>query len=160
LSLKTKVKSGLRGSRVMSGDWRRLHQVRGVCAGSPENHQVTRLSHKAEAEDRAWLSGQTSLTGLGNRSDWFGVTGRRKLRSGGHASGSQGLRRGYAKCGHRASVRWCYEDNFPKCPWGACRMDLPGPTTSVGTRTDYSVGPWDYPACAIRYLKAWSTRTT
>jgi hypothetical protein len=25
LSLKTKVESGLRGSRVMSGDWRRLH---------------------------------------------------------------------------------------------------------------------------------------
>jgi hypothetical protein len=24
---------------------------------------------------------------------------------------------------------------------GYCRMDLPGPTTSVGTRTDYSVGP-------------------
>jgi hypothetical protein len=23
-----------------------------------------------------------------------------------------------------------------------CRMDLPGPTTLVGTRTDYSVGPW------------------
>jgi hypothetical protein len=43
---------------------------------------------------------------------------------------------------------------------GACRMDLPGPTTSVGTRTDYSVGPWDYPACATRHLMAWSTRTT
>jgi hypothetical protein len=41
-----------------------------------------------------------------------------------------------------------------------CRMDLPGPTTSVGTRTEYSVGPWDYPACATRHLKAWSTRTT
>jgi hypothetical protein len=41
-----------------------------------------------------------------------------------------------------------------------CRMDLPGPTTSVGTRTDYSVGPWDYSACATRHLKAWSTRTT
>jgi hypothetical protein len=40
-----------------------------------------------------------------------------------------------------------------------CRMDLPGPTTSVGTRADYSVGPWDYPACATRHLKAWSTRT-
>jgi hypothetical protein len=26
-------------------------------------------------------------------------------------------------------------------------MDLPGPTTSVGTRTDYSVGPWDYLTC-------------
>jgi hypothetical protein len=38
-------------------------------------------------------------------------------------------------------------------------MDLPGPTTSVGARTDYSVGPWDYPARATRHLKAWSTRT-
>jgi hypothetical protein len=33
-----------------------------------------------------------------------------------------------------------------------CRMDLPGPTTSVGIRTDYSVGPWDYSTCAARYL--------
>jgi hypothetical protein len=49
----------------MSGDWRRLHQVRGVCGGSPENHWVTRLNHKAEDEDRAWLSGQ-------NRPDRFG----------------------------------------------------------------------------------------
>jgi hypothetical protein len=37
-----------------------------------------------------------------------------------------------------------------------CRMDLPGPTTSVGTRTDYSVGPWDYSACATRHLMAWA----
>jgi hypothetical protein len=36
----------------------------------------------------------------------------------------------------------------------SCRMDLPGPTTSVGTRTDYSVGPWDYPTCAAQYLMA------
>jgi hypothetical protein len=62
LSHKTKVELGLRGSQVMSGDWRRLHQVRAVCGGSPENHWVTQLSHEAEAEDRAWLSGQ-------NRSD-------------------------------------------------------------------------------------------
>jgi hypothetical protein len=41
-----------------------------------------------------------------------------------------------------------------------CRMDLPGATTSVGTRTDYSVGPWDYPSCATPHLMAWSTRTT
>jgi hypothetical protein len=58
LSHKTKVESRLCGSQVMSGDWRRLHQVRGVCSGSPENHRVTRLRHKAEAKDRAWLSGQ------------------------------------------------------------------------------------------------------
>jgi hypothetical protein len=58
LSHKTMVEPGLRGSQIMSGDCRRQHQVRGVCGGSPENHQVTWLSHKAEAEDRAWLSGQ------------------------------------------------------------------------------------------------------
>jgi hypothetical protein len=38
LSLKTKVEPGLHGSRVMSGDWRRLHRLRGVCSGSLENH--------------------------------------------------------------------------------------------------------------------------
>jgi hypothetical protein len=43
---------------------------------------------------------------------------------------------------------------------GACRMNLPGPTTSVGTRTDYSVGPWDYSACVIWHLMAWGARTT
>jgi hypothetical protein len=38
LSLKTKVEPGLRGSRVMSGDWRRPHRVHGVSSGSQENH--------------------------------------------------------------------------------------------------------------------------
>jgi hypothetical protein len=33
-------------------------------------------------------------------------------------------------------------------------MDLPRPTTSVGTRTDYSVNSWDYPTCAARFLMA------
>jgi hypothetical protein len=41
-----------------------------------------------------------------------------------------------------------------------CRMDLPGPTTSVGTRTDYSVGPWGYSACATRHLMVWGARAT
>jgi hypothetical protein len=39
-------------------------------------------------------------------------------------------------------------------PQPHCRMDLPGPTTSAGTRTDYSVGPWDYLTYAERYLMA------
>jgi hypothetical protein len=52
LSHKTKVEFGLRGSQVMSGDWWRLQQVREVCGGSPDYHGVTRLSHKAEPEDR------------------------------------------------------------------------------------------------------------
>jgi hypothetical protein len=34
-----------------------------------------------------------------------------------------------------------------------CRMDIPGPTTLVGTRTDYSMGPWDYSTCAAQYLR-------
>jgi hypothetical protein len=41
----------------------------------------------------------------------------------------------------------------------SCRMDLPGPTTSVGTRTDYSVGPWDYLTWVTRHLMAWGART-
>jgi hypothetical protein len=39
-------------------------------------------------------------------------------------------------------------------------MDLPGPIASVGTRIDYSVGPWDYSACATRHLMAWGARTS
>jgi hypothetical protein len=79
LSHKAKVEPGLRGSQVMSGDWRRLHQVRGVSGGSPENYRVTWLSYQDEAEDRAWLPGQ-------NRPDRFGepvwpVCGHRALKA-------------------------------------------------------------------------------
>jgi hypothetical protein len=51
LSLKTKVETGLRGSRVMSGDWQRLHRVRGVSGGSLENHWVPWLIHKDKTEE-------------------------------------------------------------------------------------------------------------
>jgi hypothetical protein len=51
LSLKTKVKLRLRGSRVMSGDWRRLHRVGGVSSGSPENHWIPWLIHKDKTEE-------------------------------------------------------------------------------------------------------------
>jgi hypothetical protein len=65
LSLKTKVEPGLHGSRVMSGDWRRLHQVRGVSGGSPENHWVPWLIHKAKTEELKTevQQYQTGLTG-------------------------------------------------------------------------------------------------
>jgi hypothetical protein len=70
LSLKTMVGPGLRGSRVMSGDWRRLHRVRGVSSGSPENHCIPWLIHKAKTEEPKTVLQQlqTSLTG-GYRSD-------------------------------------------------------------------------------------------
>jgi hypothetical protein len=69
LSLKTKVKQGLRGSRVMSGDWQRLHRVRGVSDGSPENHWVPWLIHKAKTEEpkTVLLQCQTGLTGGSDR---------------------------------------------------------------------------------------------
>jgi hypothetical protein len=70
LSLKTKVEPGLRESGVMSGDWRRLHRVRGVSGGSLENHWVHWLIHKAKTgEPKTELQQrQTGLTG-GDRSD-------------------------------------------------------------------------------------------
>jgi hypothetical protein len=73
LSLKTKVEPGLRGSRVMSGDWLRLHRVRGISGGSPENHWVPWLIHKAKTKEPKTVlqqcqTGRTGLTG-GYRSD-------------------------------------------------------------------------------------------
>jgi hypothetical protein len=49
----------------MSGDWRRLHQVRGVSSGSPENHWVPWLIHKAKTEEPKTevQQYQTGLTG-------------------------------------------------------------------------------------------------
>jgi hypothetical protein len=70
LILKTKVEPGLRGSRVMSGDWRRLHRVQGISNGLPENHWVPWLIHKAKIEEPKTEVQQhrSGLTG-GYRSD-------------------------------------------------------------------------------------------
>jgi hypothetical protein len=51
LSLETKVEPGLHGSQVMSGDWQRLHRVRGVSSGSPKNHWVPWLIYEAKTEE-------------------------------------------------------------------------------------------------------------
>jgi hypothetical protein len=66
LSLKTKAEPGLRGSRIMSGDWRRLHQVSGISGGSPENYWVLWLIHKAKTEEPKTevQQLQTGLTGV------------------------------------------------------------------------------------------------
>jgi hypothetical protein len=69
LSLKTRVEPGLRGSRVMSGDWRRLHRVCRVSSGSPENHWVPWLIHKAKTEEPK-TEMQQLQTGLTGGSDW------------------------------------------------------------------------------------------
>jgi hypothetical protein len=66
LSVKTKVQPGLRGSQFMSGDWQRLHRVRGVSGGLPENHWVPWLIHKAKTEEPKTVlqQCQTGLTGV------------------------------------------------------------------------------------------------
>jgi hypothetical protein len=70
LSFKTKVKPVLHGSRVMSGDWRRLQRVREVCSGSPKNHWVTWLSYKTKAEDSTkWCGHPGRSNRPGGRSD-------------------------------------------------------------------------------------------
>jgi hypothetical protein len=54
----------------MSGDWRRLHRVCEVSNGSPENHWVPWLIHKAKTEEPKTEVQQhhTSLTGVRRRS--------------------------------------------------------------------------------------------
>jgi hypothetical protein len=53
LSLKTKVESGLRGSRVMSGDWWRLHRVRRVSMVDPQSQDRRTEDGAAAAPDRS-----------------------------------------------------------------------------------------------------------
>jgi hypothetical protein len=59
----------------MSGNWRMLHRVRGVSSGSPENHWVPWLIHKAKTEEPKTVLQQlqTGLTG-GYRSDRCATT--------------------------------------------------------------------------------------
>jgi hypothetical protein len=63
----------------MSGDWRRLHRVRGVSGGSPENHWVPWLIHKAKTEEPK-MEVQQLQTGLRQcspktlkRRTWVGI---------------------------------------------------------------------------------------
>jgi hypothetical protein len=73
LSLKTKVEPRQCGSRVMSGDWLRLHRVRGVFDDSPENHWVPWFIHKGKTEEPKMEVQQhrTGPTGGSGRSDWY-----------------------------------------------------------------------------------------
>jgi hypothetical protein len=75
------------------------HGVRVVSGGSLENHYVPWLIHKSKTEEpktemQQHRTGPTvGLTGEVHRSDQCATTVR-NLRSGGHASRLQGLRRG------------------------------------------------------------------
>jgi hypothetical protein len=128
LSLKTKVEPGLRGSRVMSGDWRRLHRVRGVSGGSPENHWVPWLIHKAKTEQLMTevQQHQTGLTGGSDRSDRWVRSDRCATTQSGdfEAEDTRRDRKACVEakqvCGRWASVRWRDNKDFRIHPRGAC----------------------------------------
>jgi hypothetical protein len=65
----------------MSGDWWRLHRVRRVSGGSPENHWVPWLILKAKTEEPKTevQQLQTGLTGVRQRSS---ETSKRRIRVG------------------------------------------------------------------------------
>jgi hypothetical protein len=66
LSLKTKVKPGLRGSRVMSGDWRRLHRVHGGFQGFTRKPLGSLVD--PQSQDRRTEDGGAAAS---DRSDWW-----------------------------------------------------------------------------------------
>jgi hypothetical protein len=128
LSLKTKVEPGLRGSRVMSGDSQRLHRVRRVSSGSPENHYFLGWSTKPRLKNRRWSCSSskpvwlvgTGLTGEENRSDWCATTQSGDFEAEDTRQDRKACVEAKQVCGCWASVRWWYEDNFPKWPWWVC----------------------------------------
>jgi hypothetical protein len=113
MSLKTKVEAGLRGSRVMSGDWRRLQRVRGVSGGSPENHLVPWLIHKAKTEEPKTELQQhrTGLTG-GYRSDRCATMQSGDFEAEDTRRDRKACIEAKQVCGHRASVRWSKDKDF------------------------------------------------
>jgi hypothetical protein len=118
LSLKTKVNLRLHGGQVMSGDWRRPHQVREVSSGSPENHWVPWLIHKAKAEDRRHQH-QVGLTGLTGVRWRFPKTSKRRTHIGITRLAS-GVRKVRSPGIHLMVRRW----RFRKCPSGVCILVL------------------------------------
>jgi hypothetical protein len=113
LSLKTKVEPGLRGSRVMSGDWRRLHRVCGASSGLPENNWVPWLIHKAKTEEPKTevQQHQTDLTG-GYRSDWCATTQYGDFEAEDTRRDRKACVEAKQVCGRWASVRWSDDKDF------------------------------------------------
>jgi hypothetical protein len=103
---------------------------------------VAHRSDRCSTPVRSVPTGQTGQTGQTHWSD----------RSGAVAAPSSVLRSWL--CGSTKEPSGFLVNHWKPRELGVCRMNLPGPTTSVGTRTDYSMGPWDYPACAARHLMA------
>jgi hypothetical protein len=114
LSLKTKVEPGLRGSQVMSGDWRRLHRVRNVSSGSPENHWVPWFIHKAKTEEPKTEVQQhrNGLTSEEHRSDRCATTQSGDFEAEDMRRDRKACVEAKQVCGRWASVRWRDDKDF------------------------------------------------
>jgi uncharacterized protein YcnI len=106
----------------MSGDWRRLHRVRGVSSGSPENHWVPWLIHKAKTEEPKTEVQQhpTSLTGEEHRSDRCATTQSGDFEAEDTRRDRKACVEVKQVCGHWASVRWSDDKDFRIRPRRAC----------------------------------------
>jgi hypothetical protein len=69
---------------------------------------------------RPVLPVDTGLTGEEHRSDQCAMTQSGDFEAGDTRRDRKACVEAKQVCGHWASVRWCYEDNFPKFPWWAC----------------------------------------
>jgi hypothetical protein len=141
--------SALRGLREMErqvGSVRGTRWTAGLGAG----HMVARRARRSHGrtsrctvvvESRGLMGGQAAHAGFGSlptkpSEDGFLVGPQNKvrrpnttetgsghvgkLRSGGHAAGSHGLRREDAGCGKGVAVRWQDPQTLPKCPCVGC----------------------------------------
>jgi hypothetical protein len=108
LSLKIKVEPGLCGSRVMSGDWRTLHRVRGVSSGSPENNWVPWLIHKAKTEEPKTevQQHQTGLTDEEHQFDRCATTQSGDIQAEDTRKDRKYCVKAKQVCVHWGSVRW------------------------------------------------------
>jgi hypothetical protein len=101
----------------MSGDWRRLHRVRGVSGGSPVNHWVPWLIHKAKTEDRTRMyssigSVGTDLTGDEHWSDRCATTQSGDFEVEDTRRDRKACVEAKQVCGRWASVRWSKDKDF------------------------------------------------
>jgi hypothetical protein len=108
----------------MSGDWRRLHRVRRVSSGSPDNHWVPWLIHKAKTEEpkTEMQQLQTSLTSLigGYQSDQCAMTQSGDFEAEDTRQDRRACVVAKQVCGRWASVRWSDDKDFQIRPRGAC----------------------------------------
>jgi hypothetical protein len=106
----------------MTEDWRRLRQVRGVSGGSPENHWVPWLIHKAKTEESKteMQQLQTGLTGEEHRSDRCATTQSGDFEAEDMHRGRKARVEAKQVCGRWASIRWSDDKDFRFHPRGAC----------------------------------------